>query len=221
MRHWLDVADDEMTVLRSDNAALRKQISLCVCSLEKMVSDAQQVEAEPCRSLLADDPDVKRCSEKDIQKLVKSLQQQTEQDKNSLNKLSVAYHTLEFGIEEAQLGLQHKEEVINQKNLLLKHAEETVEECSNIIKDLKQTNQELRKQLENQQDEASLCAGTLETAVQKAGLFVLCILTLTVLAFVASGSCAGDFFSINTFWSGARLMLQPYCSVHYGALPPI
>ncbi|KAM7417560.1 hypothetical protein PAMA_017276 [Pampus argenteus] len=65
------------------------------------------------------------------------------------------------------------------------------------------------------------CAGTLETAVQKAGLFVLCILTLAVLAFVASGSCVGDFFSINTFWSGARLMLQPYCSVHYGALPPI
>lgn len=26
MRHWLDAADDEMAVLRSENAALRKQV---------------------------------------------------------------------------------------------------------------------------------------------------------------------------------------------------
>lgn len=26
MRHWLDVADDEMAVLRSENASLRKQV---------------------------------------------------------------------------------------------------------------------------------------------------------------------------------------------------
>lgn len=45
-------------------------MSLYVCSLEKMVTDAQQVEAEPCRSLLADDLDVKRCNEKYIHKLV-------------------------------------------------------------------------------------------------------------------------------------------------------
>lgn len=42
----------------------------CVCSLEKTISDAQQNEAEPCRSLLADDLDMKRCSEKKIQALV-------------------------------------------------------------------------------------------------------------------------------------------------------
>lgn len=26
MRHWLDVADDDMAMLRSDNAVLRKQV---------------------------------------------------------------------------------------------------------------------------------------------------------------------------------------------------
>eukprot|EP00064_Thunnus_orientalis_P022748 superscaffoldBa00007954_g22964 len=148
MRHWLDVADDDMAVLRSDNTALRKQVKV----LEKMVSDVQQVEAEPCRSLPADDPDVKRRNEKHIQNLekeytiikehnkkltaeIKSVQQQTERDKNSLSKLTVALQTLEYEIEEAQLGLQHREELINQ--------------------DLKLTNQELRRQLDNQQDEAS------------------------------------------------------------------
>ncbi|XP_067455545.1 protein KASH5-like [Thunnus thynnus] len=301
MRHWLDVADDDMAVLRSDNTALRKQVKV----LEKMVSDVQQVEAEPCRLLPADDPDVKRRNEKHIQNLekeytiikehnkkltaeIKSVQQQTERDKNSLSKLTVALQTLEYEIEEAQLGLQHREELINQKNLMLKHAEETVEECSVIIQDLKLTNQELRRQLDNQQDEASFailndmmgekegshvpplsfaeeikllaslaevkssmshstyrrheeteteellvlgsltfnpqykrCAVALETAVQKAGLLMLFIFTLAVLAFVASGSCAGDFFSINTLWSSTHLMLQPYCRVHYGALPPV
>ena len=28
MRHWLDVADDDMAVLRSDNTALRKQVKV-------------------------------------------------------------------------------------------------------------------------------------------------------------------------------------------------
>ncbi|XP_063733153.1 uncharacterized protein LOC134860201 isoform X2 [Eleginops maclovinus] len=64
-------------------------------------------------------------------------------------------------------------------------------------------------------------ARTFETAFQRAGLFLLFIFFLTVLGFVASGSLTGNVFSINTLWSGTRLMLQPYYSVHYGALPPI
>lgn len=28
MRHWLDVADDEMAVLRSENTAFRKQVKV-------------------------------------------------------------------------------------------------------------------------------------------------------------------------------------------------
>ncbi|XP_044061146.1 GRIP1-associated protein 1-like isoform X1 [Siniperca chuatsi] len=297
MRRWLDVADDDMAVLRSENATLRKQVK----TLEKIISEAQQVEAEPCKSLLADNLDVKRRSEKKIQKLekesttmkeqnkklsaeLKRLQQERDRDKISLSKLRAALQTLKCEMEEAQLGLQHRDEVIHQKNLQLKHLQETEEECSNIIKDLRLTNQELRKQLEDRLDEASFatlndlmreregslspplsfaeemkllassaevktnmsdstdlrheetvpeellkpqcltvdlqtkrCAGILE----RAGLFMLLIFILTVLALVASGSCAGNLFSINTLWSGARLMLQPYCSVHYGALPPI
>lgn len=35
-----------------------------------MASDAEQVEAEPCRLILADEPSEKRCDENYIQKLV-------------------------------------------------------------------------------------------------------------------------------------------------------
>ncbi|XP_045886990.1 RB1-inducible coiled-coil protein 1-like isoform X2 [Micropterus dolomieu] len=278
MRRWLDAADDDMAMLRTENANLRKQVK----ALEKIISEAQQVEAEPCRSLLAENLDEKRCSEKKIQKLekectmtleqnkkltaeLKSLQQERDRDKISLTKLRAALQTLE-------------------KNVRLKHSEETEEECSNIIKDLRLTNQQLRKQLEDRLDEASFatvnalmreqegslgpplsfaeemklqassaevkasmsdpadlrheqteaeellkpqsltvdlqtkrCAGIFE----RARIFVLFIFILTVLAIVASGSCAGNFFPINTLWSGVRLTLQPYCSVRYGALPPI
>nr|XP_046263117.1 uncharacterized protein LOC124068724 isoform X3 [Scatophagus argus] len=168
MRHWLDLADDEVTTLRSENDRLRQQVK----SLEKIISEAQQVEAEPCRSALSDNLDVKRFNEKEIQELerestkmkeqnkkltaeLKSLQQERDQDKSSLSKFRVALQTTEWGLEEAQLELQRRDEVIHQTNLQLKHSEETFEEFSNIIKDLRLTNQELRKQLEDRQAEAS------------------------------------------------------------------
>ncbi|XP_026187024.1 BICD family-like cargo adapter 1 [Mastacembelus armatus] len=302
MRHWLDVADDDMAMLRSENTTLRKQAKV----LEKIISEAQQVEAEPCKTFLASDPSVKRCSEQKIRKLeeefaemveqtkkltaeLMSIQQERERDKISSSKLKVALQTLEFGMEEVQLELQQRDEVIHQKNLQLKHSEETIEECSNIIKDLRIINQELKKQLEDRQEEATLSAlndlkghkegslssplsfaeevmllassaevktsmsdkylqdgeteaeellkaqsltvdlhtkrrtGTLETAFQKAGLFIRCILIFTLLAFVASRGFVRncDFFSINTLWTNARLMLQPYCSVHYSTSPPV
>ncbi|XP_065815131.1 protein KASH5-like [Labrus bergylta] len=301
MRLWLDVADDDMAALRSENSALNQQVKI----LEKIINTAQHVEAEPCRSLLADDFNAKRCSEKKFQALekesvtlkdqnkkltisLKILQQDKEKDKENLSKIKDSVRSLEYGLEDAQLGLLHREEVIHQKNVQLQHSEELVEECSNIIKELRLTNQELRTQLEDRlydasfpglndavrekgerlnpplsfADEMKLLAssdeeqtiiadptdlrpeeteaeellqppnltadiqsisytGTLGTSLQRAGLFLLFVFMLIFLVFVASGSRAGNFFSINTLWSGARLILQPYCSVHYGALPPI
>lgn len=65
--------------------------------------------------------------------------------------------------------------------------------------------------------------GTVEPAVQRARLFIMCVSVLLVLGFVATGISLGDcnLFSIKTFWTGARVTLQPYCSVHYGDMPPL
>ncbi|XP_047441953.1 ninein-like [Mugil cephalus] len=301
MRTWLDVADDDMALLRSENAMLRKQVK----DLEMFINKAQQVEAEPCWSAQANDHSVKRCSEKKIQMLetesiklkeqnkklnaeLTSLQQERDQDKISLSNFKVSLHDFEFGMEEVQYELQHKDEVIHQKNLQLQHFEETVEEFSDVIKDLRLTNQELKKQLEDKLAEASFaavndlmrekegsfcpplsfaeeikllasaaensfthvtdlrheeteaeellepqsltvvlqtksCADKSELASQRPWLFVLCIFILAVLTFMASGNCGrnSDLFSFDTWWNNARLMFRPYCSVHYGALPPI
>ncbi|XP_041846800.1 calcium-binding and coiled-coil domain-containing protein 2-like isoform X1 [Melanotaenia boesemani] len=300
MRHWLDIADDDIATLRSENTTLQKQVK----ALEKILSDAQQNEAEACRPFMADDLDANKCSQQKIhesekesimmkelnKKLtaeLKNLEQERDQDKITLSKLKTALQTLKMEMEEVQLALRHSDEVIDQKNQQLKHLEETVEEFSDVIKDLRLTKQELMNQLEDRQDEASFAfqtelmtekerlisprlslaeeiqlvalssevktsmtdvkheesqteellehhsltvdmktkrgrsAGTLKTAVQRAGLFVLCIFSLFVLAYVAVGCCAGNFdlFS-NILWSSARLMLQPCFSVHYRALPP-
>ncbi|XP_072252520.1 uncharacterized protein [Leuresthes tenuis] len=61
-------------------------------------------------------------------------------------------------------------------------------------------------------------AGTWRTTIPRAGLLLLCLFCFSVLACVALGCC--EIFS-NMWWSRARLMLQPYFSVHYGTLPPI
>ncbi|XP_041846804.1 centrosomal protein of 290 kDa-like isoform X2 [Melanotaenia boesemani] len=283
MRHWLDIADDDIATLRSENTTLQKQVK----ALEKILSDAQQNEAEACRPFMADDLDANKCSQQKIHESLKNLEQERDQDKITLSKLKTALQTLKMEMEEVQLALRHSDEVIDQKNQQLKHLEETVEEFSDVIKDLRLTKQELMNQLEDRQDEASFAfqtelmtekerlisprlslaeeiqlvalssevktsmtdvkheesqteellehhsltvdmktkrgrsAGTLKTAVQRAGLFVLCIFSLFVLAYVAVGCCAGNFdlFS-NILWSSARLMLQPCFSVHYRALPP-
>ncbi|XP_034454040.1 uncharacterized protein LOC117769308 isoform X2 [Hippoglossus hippoglossus] len=76
----------------------------------------------------------------------------------SLSRFKAALKTLEFEMEEANVGLQQRDESLHQKNLQLQHLEETVEEFSIIIKDLRQTNQELREQWEDRQDEALLSA---------------------------------------------------------------
>ncbi|XP_051922616.1 227 kDa spindle- and centromere-associated protein-like isoform X2 [Hippocampus zosterae] len=168
MSHLLDAADDEMTLLRSENDGFRRQVK----ALEQIVVDGQHVEAQLCSSSLRDDLDVKQSTEITLQVLeeecnamkernkkliaeVQMLQQQREQDKMSLSKFSAALKNIEFRTEEAQLELQQRDEVIQQSKLQLKQAEETVEEYTNVIK-LRRANQELRSHLEDREDEASL-----------------------------------------------------------------
>ncbi|XP_068447436.1 kinectin-like isoform X2 [Clinocottus analis] len=169
MRHWLDVADDDMTILRSENTTFRQKIK----ALEKAISEAQKVEAEPCNGVLADDLAVKICREKKIQELekeatvmkkqnkklteeLKILQEEREQTEISFSKSRVALQTIECGLEEAQLGLQNRDEVIYQKNVRIKHLEERVEEGSQAIECFRLTNAQLKEQLEAKLDEALL-----------------------------------------------------------------
>ncbi|XP_061691619.1 uncharacterized protein LOC133509011 isoform X2 [Syngnathoides biaculeatus] len=168
MRHLLDAADDEMTVLRSENEALREQVK----ALEQSIAAFHQhAETQPCKLPLGEDVDLNQSSRVILQELkehnammeenrkliaeVQRLQEQREKDMMSLSKFSVALKNIELTREEAQIGLQQRDEVIQQR-LQLKQVEETVQEYSTIIKDLRLANQELRSQLEDTVNEASL-----------------------------------------------------------------
>ncbi|XP_038142452.1 GRIP1-associated protein 1-like [Cyprinodon tularosa] len=168
MRQWLDAADDDNAVLRLENANLRKQLN----DIERILTELQQVESEPCGPLLGDGLCEKQISEKRIQDLeretlkwqeenkeltveLKNVKQQRDQDRISLRKLRNEFENLEIGVEELQLELQHRDELINQKHQHLKHLEETVEEYSNIIKELRLAKQELSNQLEDRQVDAT------------------------------------------------------------------
>ncbi|XP_056295473.1 paramyosin-like isoform X3 [Pseudoliparis swirei] len=310
MRHWLDVADDDVALLRSENTILKKKVK----ALEKVISEAQKVEAEPCKSLLADDLGVKTFRENKIQELenkttmmmneqnkklteeLKDLQQERDRDHIIFSKLRAEFQTLECALEEAQLDLQKRNDAIDQNNFHIKHLEETVEEYTHSMENFRLTNKELKEKLEGRLDEASLttlnnrmeegdgwlspplsfaeemkllkssaevktavsdstdlqheeteveellepqsvtldcqtkrCAGVSEAAVLRAGRFrllfvvlsLLFVVVLSVLAFVTSRRCPGNHFSFNTLQSFVQLVLQPYCSLHHGALPPI
>lgn len=46
-------------------------VCVFVCSLERVISEAEEIEAEPCRSSVASDLDVNAYSEKKIETLVR------------------------------------------------------------------------------------------------------------------------------------------------------
>ncbi|XP_031592641.1 uncharacterized protein LOC116317793 isoform X2 [Oreochromis aureus] len=93
----------------------------------------------------------------------------------------------------------------------------------NCLQEEPETEELLKPHLLTVNLQSKSCPGTLEAAIWRVGFFMLCIFILMILAIVASGCFVGtsDFSSITTLWASAHLMLQPYLSVQYGALPPI
>ncbi|XP_034037757.1 protein KASH5-like [Thalassophryne amazonica] len=129
MRRWLEAGEEEIVGLRSENATLQKQVK----TMEKLMSDAEQNEAELCRirASLAEENNLKRHREKEIQRLENEcsllteqnkkliternrLNQQTEYDKTALHNLKTSLQNLQGDLEEAKLELQLKDSVILQ-----------------------------------------------------------------------------------------------------------
>ncbi|XP_024138650.1 uncharacterized protein LOC112153014 isoform X3 [Oryzias melastigma] len=145
MRHFLDAADDEIAMLRLDNSTLKKQLE----ALKKVNSEEPQVEVEPC---MCSAGDVNRCNEiraHDLEKEVTDLKEQNkqlteqiteerDQNKMSLSRMGAAHQSLERGLEEAQLELQQKDEI--------------------ILQDLRLTKQDLLEKLEDRREEASMAS---------------------------------------------------------------
>uniref|UniRef100_H3DHA7 Uncharacterized protein n=1 Tax=Tetraodon nigroviridis TaxID=99883 RepID=H3DHA7_TETNG len=165
MMQWLDAAESEIVTLNSDNKSLRTKVNM----LEKIVTDTQEDRGEPHPPPPTDDkPKTEQRMRKMEEQLtlmkehnkrrtseLKDLQQERDQDRKSLGKMSHTVHILQAYLEEAQLELQQKDKVIEEKNLVIRIAEETLEEFSNTIEHLRTTSHKLKLQLEERQDESS------------------------------------------------------------------
>lgn len=64
-------------------------------------------------------------------------------------------------------------------------------------------------------------ACTVGTVVYGARLFLQCFFMFSFIVLIVVGCCAGHLLSISNMQNTARLMLQPYFSLHYDALPPV
>ncbi|XP_028316205.1 outer dense fiber protein 2-like [Gouania willdenowi] len=171
MRQWLDVADEEISELRSQNTSMTKHIK----RLEKLLSEKAHNEAESSGLLRGEDLDADKINAQKMNKMEKeaalmmeetqkltaemrSLQEQKEKDQAHIRDITTDLETFKCYIEQGELEQQQKDEIIHQRTLQLIHFEKTVGEYTNIVEDLRLTNQELKRQLEEALERTSIAA---------------------------------------------------------------
>ncbi|XP_028316188.1 coiled-coil domain-containing protein 157-like [Gouania willdenowi] len=171
MTQWLDVADEEISELRSQNTSMTKHIK----RLEKLLSEKAHNEAESSGLLRGEDLDADKINAQKMNKMEKeaalmmeetqkltaemrSLQEQKEKDQAHIRDITTDLETFKCYIEQVELEQQQKDEIIHQRTLQLIHFEKTVGEYTNIVEDLRLTNQELKRQLEEALERTSIAA---------------------------------------------------------------
>ncbi|XP_055737977.1 golgin subfamily A member 6-like protein 24 [Salvelinus fontinalis] len=170
LQRTVELADDNNTLLRTENASLRNQVK----GMKRSIHDAEQLmdELEEIRSLSAEKDGTTGNLESYIKQLEKekeSLEDQIETfgsemsriipdratDKKKIADLSNALQALQLRLEESRLTLDQRYEVIHKKDFVIKQLEQSLTEYSSIAQDLK----EKMKDLESQVAEALVNGG--------------------------------------------------------------
>ncbi|XP_028314585.1 uncharacterized protein LOC114470550 isoform X2 [Gouania willdenowi] len=140
LKQWVNVVDEEMSELRSQNSSMLQYIK----RLEKLLSEKAHTEAETHR-FLGDkiNPQKMNKMEKEAalmmeetQKLTAELRNlQEEKQKTQANMICFMkdLKTMKCHLDQVVLQVQKKDEIIHQGKLKLKRFEETVGEYTNII----------------------------------------------------------------------------------------
>uniref|UniRef100_A0A4W5JZE1 KASH5-like coiled-coil domain-containing protein n=1 Tax=Hucho hucho TaxID=62062 RepID=A0A4W5JZE1_9TELE len=162
LQRTVELADDNNTLLRTENAALRNQVK----GMKQSIHDAEQLmdELEEIRSLSAEKDGATGNLEAYIKQLEKEkdiLGDQIETigsemsriipdratDKKKIADLSQALQALQLRLEESRLTLDQRYEVIHKKNLVIEQLEQSLKEYSSIAQDLKEKMKDLESQL--------------------------------------------------------------------------
>ncbi|XP_024272106.1 golgin IMH1-like isoform X2 [Oncorhynchus tshawytscha] len=161
LQRTVEVADDNNTLLRTENTALRNQVK----GMKQSIHDAEQLmdELEEIRSLLVEKDDATGNLEAYIKQLEKEkeiLEDQIETigsemsriipdratDKKKIVNLSQALQALQLRLEESRLALDHRDEVLR-KDFVVEQLGQSLTEYSSIAQDLKEKMKDLQSQL--------------------------------------------------------------------------
>ncbi|XP_024272108.1 golgin IMH1-like isoform X4 [Oncorhynchus tshawytscha] len=162
LQRTVEVADDNNTLLRTENTALRNQVK----GMKQSIHDAEQLmdELEEIRSLLVEKDDATGNLEAYIKQLEKEkeiLEDQIETigsemsriipdratDKKKIVNLSQALQALQLRLEESRLALDHRDEVLRKKDFVVEQLGQSLTEYSSIAQDLKEKMKDLQSQL--------------------------------------------------------------------------
>ncbi|XP_042154813.1 golgin subfamily A member 6-like protein 22 isoform X3 [Oncorhynchus tshawytscha] len=162
LQRTVELADDNNTLLRTENAALRNQVK----GMNQSIHDAEQLmdELEEIRSLSAEKDGATGNLESYIKQLEKEkeiLEDQIETigsemsriipdratDKKKIADLSNALQALQLRLEESRLALDQRYEVIHKKDFVIEQLEQSLTEYSSIAQDLKEKMKDLESQL--------------------------------------------------------------------------
>ncbi|XP_029610846.1 golgin IMH1 [Salmo trutta] len=162
LQRTVEVADDNNTLLRTENTALCNQVK----GMKQSIHDAEQLmdELEEIRSLLVEKDEAMGNLEAYIKKLEKEkeiLEDQIETigsemsriipdratDKKKIVNLSQALQALQLRLEESRLALDHRDEVLRKKDFVVEQLEQSLTEYSSIAQDLKEKMKDLQSQL--------------------------------------------------------------------------
>uniref|UniRef100_A0A4W5N4P0 KASH5-like coiled-coil domain-containing protein n=1 Tax=Hucho hucho TaxID=62062 RepID=A0A4W5N4P0_9TELE len=162
LQRTVEVADDNNTLLRTENTALRNQVK----GMKQSIHDAEQLmdELEEIRSLLVEKDDATGNLEAYIKQLEKEkeiLEDKIETigsemsriipdratDKKKIVNLSQALQALQLRLEESRLALDHRDEVLRKKDFVVEQLEQSLTEYSSIAQDLKEKMKDLQSQL--------------------------------------------------------------------------
>ncbi|CDQ88198.1 unnamed protein product, partial [Oncorhynchus mykiss] len=162
LQRTVEIADDNNTLLRTENTALRNQVK----GMKQSIHDAEQLmdELEEIRSLLVEKDDATGNLEAYIKQLEKEkeiLEDQIETigsemsriipdratDKKKIVNLSQALQALQLRLEESRLALDHRDEVLRKKDFVVEQLGQSLTEYSSIAQDLKEKMKDLQSQL--------------------------------------------------------------------------
>ncbi|XP_045566714.1 golgin IMH1 isoform X2 [Salmo salar] len=186
LQRTVEVADDNNTLLRTENTALLNQVK----GMKQSIHDAEQLmdELEEIRSLLVEKDEATGNLEAYIKQLEKEkeiLEDQIESigsemsriipdrdtDKKKIVNLSQALQALQLRLEESRLALDHRDEVLR-KDFVVEQLEQSLTEYSSIAQDLKEKMKDLQSQLaealvNGREGGYMALDGTLSTATQR------------------------------------------------------